>query len=125
MDIGERCVITMLIMGLLLSRADNLGIEKVSYDTSNNGHKKCEGLLSAASAFLLTMYISIHYIGRILSLNMFAVQLPLPYIPVVMSDVICSGNETSLLQCLYNTSNYCGYNQDIILVCTGKRSIII
>ena len=53
MDIGERCVITMLIMGLLLSRADNLGIEKV---TNNNGHKKCEGLLSAASAFLLTMY---------------------------------------------------------------------
>ena len=82
-------------------------------------------ILSAASAFLLTMYSLLIYIGRILSLNMFTVQLPLPNIPVVMSDVICNGNETSLLQCSYSTSSYCGYNQDIILVCAGKRSIII
>ena len=81
-------------------------------------------ILFAASAFLLTMYSLLIHIGRIVSLNMFAVQLPLPYIPVVMSDVICNGNETSLLQCSYNMPNYCGYNQDIILVCTGKRSTI-
>ena len=43
MDLGERCVITMLITRLLMSHADNLGIRKVRCDYNNY---KCAHLIN-------------------------------------------------------------------------------
>ena len=57
MDIGERCVITMLPVRLAMWHADNLGIEKVSYDTNNNGHKKCEELCTVCCQCISTYHV--------------------------------------------------------------------
>ena len=47
MGIGERCVITMLIVRLLMSHADNLGIVKVRCDANERYFSSW----STASAF--------------------------------------------------------------------------
>ena len=74
---------------------------------------------SVASVCLYQFYS----IGQniIISLRLFAVTLPLPNVPYLLSDVICNGNETSLLECSYSRPQYCSYNRDIVLSCVGKR----
>lgn len=64
-------------------------------------------------------------IGQIFRLDMFTVTLSLPNIPIALDDVICTGNETSLLQCSHKGTNDhdCHHYEDIVLTCMGKRSI--
>ena len=64
------------------------------------------------------------YIGEIIfHLYNFDVSLPLPIVPILLDDVMCTGNETSVLQCSHNGFNNhnCYHSEDIILACVGKR----
>ena len=62
--------------------------------------------------------------GQIFHLDMFTVTLSLLNIPIALDGVICTGNETSLLECSYKgTNNHdCHHHEDIVLACMGKRS---
>ena len=67
--------------------------------------------------------ITILFLGQILSLYQFDVSLPLPIIPILLDNVMCTGSETSLLQCFHNGFNNhnCDHSEDIVLACVGKR----
>ena len=48
--------------------------------------------------------------------------------PVFLSDVVCQGDEKSLLDCYYSTfyvddENICGHNNDVGIMCEGKQEI--
>ena len=49
----------------------------------------------------------------------------LPTTPILLDDVICHGNETSLLQCVHaGLHNHdCSYDEAIVLGCWSKRNI--
>ena len=57
-----------------------------------------------------------------MSLHQFDVSLSLPIIPILLDDVVCSGNETSIFQCLHNGFNMhdCLHSEDIVVACVGK-----
>ena len=61
-------------------------------------------------------------VGQLFSLSQFEVTLP--SITILLDDVMCTGNETSLLQCSHNgfNSHNCYHDEDIVLACIGKRS---
>jgi hypothetical protein len=50
-------------------------------------------------------------------------DVTLPNIPILLSNIWCTGNETSLLECS-QTFSYrdCNHRDDIILECVGKKS---
>ena len=59
--------------------------------------------------------------------RLFDFDVTLPDIPILLDDVMCTGNETSLLQCSHNGFNNhnCRHNEDIVLACVGKRVHIV
>ena len=59
--------------------------------------------------------------GPIYSLSDVGVTLPI--VPILLDDVVCIGNETSLVQCSHNGFNEhnCDNSEDIVLMCVGKR----
>ena len=46
----------------------------------------------------------------------------LPAIPIVLSDVVCRGNESTLLNCSHGEfgNHDCDHNKDIVVHCTCK-----
>ena len=47
----------------------------------------------------------------------------LPIIPILLKDVMCYGNESSLLQCLHKDKKDNNDNCEVIVLeCTGKRN---
>ena len=66
--------------------------------------------------------VSNHLSGLIFSLSDFDVTLS--DIPILLDDVICSGNETSLVQCSHDgySNHDCSHSEDIVLACVGERS---
>ena len=44
-------------------------------------------------------------------------------LPHLLSDVICQGSETNLLQCQYSTTVSCGITEDAAVVCQGRLQI--
>ena len=48
-------------------------------------------------------------------------DINLPNIPIVLDDVRCKGDETSLLDCNHDKLTYhtCVHYEDIVLECTG------
>ena len=44
-------------------------------------------------------------------------------LPHLLSDVICQGSETNLLQCQYSTTVSCGTTEDAAVVCQGRLQI--
>ena len=62
------------------------------------------------------------FVGLLFSLNQFDVTLP--NIPILLDNVICIGNETSVLQCSHGGFNnyFCGHPGDIVIECFGKIS---
>ena len=73
----------------------------------------------------LPMHVIIQFTGQLLNVEYSDVSLPLPSIPILLDDVICTGSETSLVQCSHNGFNEhnCYHNEDIVIECIGKRSI--
>ena len=63
-----------------------------------------------------------HFSGPVYSLSDFSVTLPI--VPILLDNVVCTGNETSLVQCSHNGFNEhnCYHSEDIVLMCVGKRS---
>ena len=96
MDIGEVCVMIMLMVWLLMWYVDNLDIDMVKYNTQ-------------------PMVSQFYPLGRIFSVFQF--DVPLPNIPILLDDVMCSGNETSLLQCLHSGfyNHDCYPDEDIVM----------
>ncbi len=39
--------------------------------------------------------------------------------PIVLDDVVCSGDEESLLDCAYELSNDCDHSEDVAISCSG------
>ena len=46
----------------------------------------------------------------------------LPAIPILLSDIVCMGNESTLLKCSYGEfgDHDCSHNKDIVVHCTCK-----
>lgn len=87
----------------------------------------CVDVTIEVSKTLFHWYHYLFYIvGLILSLYEFDVSLPLPIVPILLDDVVCSGNETSLLQCSHNGFNIhnCFHSEDIVVACVGKTIFI-
>ena len=38
---------------------------------------------------------------------------------IAIGDLLCTGSETSLLKCLYDTTYYCSHSQDAGVTCSG------
>ena len=61
------------------------------------------------------------FIAEISSFHQYYVVLP--NIPIVLDDLICTGDEISLLDCYHigiNNHN-CRHFEDIVVICRGKR----
>ena len=43
----------------------------------------------------------------------------------LLSDVICQGSETNLLQCQYSTTATCGATEDAAAVCQGRLGLCV
>lgn len=46
----------------------------------------------------------------------------LPVVPIALTDVVCTGNETALSECSFNIydGNECDHNKDVIVNCNSK-----
>ena len=52
-------------------------------------------------------------------------NLPLPVVPIGITDLVCTGNETTLSECSFNIydDNECDHIHDVIVNCNRKLSI--
>ena len=67
--------------------------------------------------------ITILFLGQLFNVENSDVSLPLPTVPILLDDVICTGSETSLVQCSHNGFNEhnCYHYEDVVVECVGKR----
>ena len=68
-------------------------------------------------AIIYDFYVTL---GLIFHLGQF--DATLSNIPILLDNVICTGNERSLLQCSHNGFNKhnCDHYEDIVIECVGK-----
>lgn len=80
---------------------------------------RAEGWSFLLELSLLRTYAYLKFSAQVFSLYQF--DATLPDIPILLDDVMCNGNETSLLQCSHNGVNIhnCVHDEDIVIECKG------
>ena len=96
--------------------ADNLGFGKVKCDKLSMYMFEIFQCVRHIDGFIVKTYSSS---GNIIDLVLF--DATPPDIPILLDHVICTGNETSLLQCSHNGFNKhnCNNHDDIVIACVG------
>ena len=56
----------------------------------------------------------------------YPVYFQLPKIPITLTNVVCTGSETNLLQCSHEKrkNTFCDYYDEIQMECVGKKIIM-
>ena len=48
-----------------------------------------------------------------------------PHGPIFLDHLLCSGQETDLSNCGYSTIHMCTHQNDVGIICHGKRSVYV
>ena len=104
--------------------ADNLGIREVRHENNSiivqSEVAQCVQKLDFKLLHIFTFRAGLLF-------NLWEFDVTLPNIPSVLYNVMCTGNETSLLQCSHNgfIDQYCSHDDDIVLKCIGKHLVLM